>query len=794
MDTSYTSLSSSEREKNDPSLSHTTTYLLTKDDNAPIKVTQRPQLLSRTSSRVASVLEYVHRSWTWYLTSHILSFLWLAPIVALLALNFSHYIIGASAFCPAGHCESNVLGSLFPDGVKSQAELDKRDHNLLGALQFVSKAIEVWFTFIATSLVFDVVMILARSPRGLPLGFLLTHLQFSDLRNVANPLLWTSARTPGMEHKRGQNMVFRVFVALAIFLTILTNLMGPSIAALLLPALQSVPIFNQAQQQYQAISSDKPPSGDEVFLGSCGSADLSASQYSCTASAYGPSLDSIAAFVDSSWQEALASGVIEIPLIQEDAVTFQFNVSARSDIIWTPSRQVLRNISTDLDFVYSTIEGTNVSLGTDFNSTALMPDYQLSVLNRSLSTMIQRRGPSLGLASSIGCGAGELLEINGISSSSDQTVRCLTGRPVFYDDGNSSIYTKCFRAGQGWNETNKLYEFSLPPISNNATTESFSAGRTAVSVYFSDKAVYFNETTDFGSGIAACYSDSRANNGQSAASCDWDKIFNTDMPGFLQNSSNSVLNTEYYLASAASTKSPLRVYCDATAILNFTTYSIDPTLTANPALTVQVAGFPDGAANGSNVVLDPSWLLAAWSVNPNSTVSSNRSMTFNLQRNIQSWSNVNLTNDIWNNFTYSNNQNEFTDLNYAPLLQALTMINYDFTNITDPTGVKCSGDSSILCSTIVVQVWAYGINTRTAILGVVVSILGILVVFARLILGIIYRSKPECSEFELLVGALEHQNQGEFEGLHHEKDEGRVRYQILDGSDGKPLFILKKSV
>ena len=382
-------------------------------------------------------------------------------------------------------------------------------------------------------------------------------------------------------------------------------------------------------------------------------------------------------------------------------------------------------------------------------------------------------------------------------------MRCLNGRIAADDnspDSPESIYTKCFRAKQGWNGTNTFYEFSLDPYAANGTDGNVSVGRTLVDIYFSDKAVYFNGTTDFGSGIAACYNDSLANKGQSAPSCDWDKIFATEMPGYLATSSGNLLVTEYYLDSAASTGSPRRVWCDAVTILGFTSYSLDPSVVSNPQSTVLLGSFPDPGGNPPSLVLDPSWILAAWSVNPNSSVDSDRTVAAHLQRTIQSWADLDFTNfsssDIAN-FEFSNAQSEFMTLQTLLLLQALSLVDYNFTDLTTSNNkVSASDAQPVFTLSISVRVWAFGIHSRTSILGAVVSILGILVVLFRLGLALVWpsNSKDDPSETELLVAALEHTYQGEFEGLRQEKDQARVRYQIVENGGGKVSFIPKKVV
>ena len=800
MATNYFSLPASDGHlKEQHSFASTTADLLPRDDGIRVDSTRRPPILRRTTSGVASVLRHIHESWTWYLTSHILCLLWIAPIVALLVLNFESYIIGASAWCPFGHCLQNA-GSNLPEGVSSQKELDRRDHNLLGALQFVAKAIEVWFTFIATSLVFDVIMVLARSSQGIPLGYLFTHLEFSDLRSLGNPLLYTSAKPSGQASKPAKMMRFRMFIALAVFLTILTNLMGPSIAALLIPALQYVTIFTQTQQQFQAVSSSQPPSGDDVFIGTCASEDLSASQYGCTAFVYAPNLDSMASFVDSSFQDVIEPQGVDLPVIQEAGVSFVFNISQSDGILWAPNRQVLRDISVDYFALANSIIGSNMTFDYDIGNTIPMPSEQKSALNRSLSTSIERDGPSLGLSPVGICGSGNLLEITDITSSADQTVRCLNGYVALDDDYNTYLYTKCFRANQGWNETNTLYQFSLDPAAGNLSDGPFSAGRTYITTYFSDKAVYFNQSTDFGSGMSACYNDSIANQGKSAPSCDWDKIFSDEIeiPGFLQNSTRKLLNTEYFPDPATTMNSSLRVWCDTVSVQNFTTYSLDAGV-RNYETMVNLGNFPIGVENSSPIVVDPSWLLAAWSVNPNSSVSANRTIVSHMQRTLQSWQGTDYTgldNSQLADIPYNSTQNEFSLLHYLTILQALSMVNYDFTNITGLSSkdLKPTKEQPIFSSSISIQVWAYGLNSRTAILGAVVSILGILVVLSRLVLAFVFRNKSHFSELELLVAALEHRNQSDFESRPHEKDQARVRFQISKGVGDRPIFIPKKII
>ena len=102
-------------------------------------------------------------------SSIFLSLLWCAPAIALLVLNGTGTIVGASAWCPTGNCPGIPVGTN-----KSLQELiakaDHDTHDFLGGLQFVAKAMEVWFVYISVTFVYIIVSVLARSEHGLPIG------------------------------------------------------------------------------------------------------------------------------------------------------------------------------------------------------------------------------------------------------------------------------------------------------------------------------------------------------------------------------------------------------------------------------------------------------------------------------------------------------------------------------------------------------------------------------------------------------------------------------------------------
>ena len=99
---------------------------------------------------------------------------WAVPIGILLVLNFNSWVVGAGVGCRLrgrkNDCYIDLLGYDGPDAAERAAKLDQNDHEILGALQFVAKALEVWFSIIATSLVYDLTMLLATQSKGLPIG------------------------------------------------------------------------------------------------------------------------------------------------------------------------------------------------------------------------------------------------------------------------------------------------------------------------------------------------------------------------------------------------------------------------------------------------------------------------------------------------------------------------------------------------------------------------------------------------------------------------------------------------
>lgn len=725
-----------------------------KNNNRPVNVSQTSST-SVNNSTYTEVPEPRQHSkgrrgkWTWHIFSHLISFLWLAPIAALLALNFQRHIVGASVWCPMGKCSSHAFDE---DAIRKAGKLDRDDHNALGALQFVAKALEIWFLIIATTFVYDVAMMFASKGGGLPVGYLLTHLEFSDVRNIVNPLMWTSPvphRGTTNARNRSRTIKLYFFAVLATFLTILVNLMGPATAVLVLPTLQWIDMPHEADQIFNGTGSDSAPYGNSYLFPGCTSASLLAKNYSCTYDVYGASMDAWANAARSSQKQSeQAMGRLNLGVSQEAAYDFTLNISTSNEVIWVPNRQVLRSFSIDLHNLALDI------FGASDGSVKTTPVY-----NNSLSTILQRSGPSIALNTN--CFQGN---ITAKVVDHNRYVICLSGWTVDY----VNFYTKCLRSLTGWNPNNLVMTFTL-------ANENPKKSGVDVTSMFSDKATFFNQTTDFGSGIRSCMGN------DTTKACDWDKIFDTDLPQPLRNTSRSVGTTIYETQDAP--HSDALVWCEQVAYLGFPTYQFDTSATSasNVLRLVQLINLTNPTPEEVPLVVNPAWFLAAWSIKHNDTVDSSRPMAKELTRIVPNlftpWNYTNLTSD----------QSEFFFLHTYAIGQAMSMINYYFDNATAPDGSVPKDDAHpILHHWATLHVWAFGLSSRTSRLGVAVVLAGSLCVLMHLVLGIWNRAHNH-SPVELFVAALEHQHQHEFHGLEDEKEWARVRYSV-SVHDRKPTF------
>ncbi|KAL8940418.1 MAG: hypothetical protein Q9211_002283 [Gyalolechia sp. 1 TL-2023] len=691
----------------------------------------------------------VFRHWLW----QILSLLWLAPIGTLLYLNFRHFVIGASVWCPGGDCNAE---STTDGAIQRAQQLDRNDHDANGALQFAAKFLEVWFMFVATGLLYDIGLLFARQGRGLPLGYLLTHLEFTDVRYIFNPLLWTSPwpHRHSVPEKRVRIMKLYIFAMLTALLTILANLMGPATAVLVLPTLQWIDTPHVLAHTFNGTSVMYAPQTDDVFY-NCTAAQLSARNYSCTLEMYGPGLDVQAAQGIASTKQAYSSdGSILWGVSQEEALQFSYN-GTQGVLTWIANRQVLREMSHE--FLKTT----------GFFSTSEPPEYPDRRYNNSLQTILQHQGPSLGVQSN--CYSGNLTDFE---LTDDRWVRCYTGWTF---DGYA-YYTKCLRLGQGFNDTNYYAQFSLSVVDPEVPEY-----ETGVGVYFADKAAYYNETEDFGSGIRACVETSK--------DCDWDLVFESaQLPPELKNTSVNVGIVSYQVPGTSDDSN--RVWCDHVTYQSFPTYSVDTRPHSNPQNLVTLNDLPGNATIPQ--VVNPDWFLAAWSVDNDGILDGDRQIVKELIRVLPAAYETNSTDkdsllDYWT----------FLLIHTYALGQSMSLVPYSYSPPPSPMNAKeAEKDKNVhpvLHRWATMHVWAFGLSGRTSKLGVAVVILGSLCVLARFFIGLRIGTSG-LSTVEVLAAAFEHRHQGEFDGLEAGTHLGKVRYRVAEGAEGRQRFIPERRI
>lgn len=797
-------------------------------------------------------------SWLWVLFTHFLGFLWLVPIILLLYYNLSSHIIGPSASCPLTGCKADPLGT---GNSRWMVKLDHNDHNTLGVLQLVAKVLELWFLFVAISLLYNIAMGLASNEGGLPLGLLSSPVEFADPRSLWD-VFRSISQTTGSRRKerfmaKARIYLFVTFVAL---MCVICNLMGPAVAVLVLPTLQWRDLPKHAQHSFESIGIGNTPNGTEAFP-SCSNDNLTDGFFSCTTIPYAASLD--------AWSESVIASDSQIT--KEYSDTQSQGISAEGDLFftfnttdnhlsatWAPNRQVLRELSADIDY----FESASLNLSSN-------PAY--FAYNSSLNTILKRKGPILGAYYSWYKPA----NITKIIVDRDQEVHCYPGYPGFAKD----FYTKCLRVGTGWGPLNKLANFSAVASHDDPIEYA------TVSTFFSDKAAYFNETFNAGLISPSCYVNGTLD---SSTDCNFETIFSSPAPANLSEYSSNMLSVEMTLPALFPGKTMVFEFF---TFYSFSTYTLDTSPQSNPLWLVQVDGFPEPKKDGLNTIpVDPDWFLAAWSADRGGLIA-NRSSSISLIRGLwaefESISSDNATLEDTGNGPFLNATSSYSataTANTSETLVSVTPIatsardsaerrgvNLHRINVRDtaPTITASSALSSVASSSgylyvpttsltpesdetslqidwfygqnsengddkqsldlenflaysylqtlsLVpftksnltknntdtkssvhptlwyygrVHVWAYGIDTRTSKLGIVVTIIGCVCVLLSTVLGLIKRRRQR-SLTELLVAAIEHRHQGELDHAQGDDEmKARTRFRIEeDQHDGQVRF------
>lgn len=359
-----------------------------------------------------------------------------------------------------------------------------------------------------------------------------------------------------------------------------------------------------------------------------------------------------------------------------------------------------------------------------------------------------------------GFGAGDITTVN---VTTDKGVRCVAEWVDFSTDPPDR-YTKCIRTGKGWSAVNEVAGFE---IRNRTETQNNPGGDDdlLINIYFTDRTTFFNESTDFGSGLGACAKDS------SYGDCDWDTIFSTPLPLNLSRISTNSLVVEIY---PRDTEGSLAFWVDITSYLQWADYQLRLSPFADAVVVTTNTSIPDHSTS-TPVVIHPNWVLAAWSVNSSGFINGTStvgSMFANLvARDLRSGS--------------ENGGLELYSVLLLSTAHTLSLIPYNATDLSDTPHPTLEKDATYFYFWRSRRVWMYSLGSRTATIGVVVVSIGMVVVVLRTLLAIHEKlwhnySTRALGPTELVVATLAHQYENEFDSITDKSASARVRYRIED--------------
>lgn len=554
-----------------------------------------------------------------------------------------------------------------------------------------------------------------------------------------------------------------LFVSFTILLCILCNLMGPATALLALPNLHWIDTSHIGNRTFGILNSNSPPNPrtrGPMRDTPCTKKDVAKLRYSCTHVPFASQLD--------SWVESyIASGEYAYGSSQEKGVTFSLNqtfsasnssvsTQAYSDFTyWAPSRQVLSSLDYDYWMILAMSDGYDTE--TFENVTADTLDTYVAY-NSSAQLAIQRNGPIIGAIVEYH------LDFDNTSTwtsivDNNLEIRCygnysLDSSPLDYDISEGS-YTKCVRKGEGWGTGNKRVAFNITNVVDYTT--GLPASEVRVHAFTSDKACFLKDGVLPSWLPAACLQPGRV---PLSVGCDWDRLFNVEVDDDLYNRTKEVVTIEMSIrTNYTGVESTLTYTVDFVAFLNFTTYQLDPSPLTNPMTLVQTDYLPK---TGEVIKVDPAWLLAAWTVDNNGTVYQSRTAAIQMVQGLDA-------------LMPGNNGTNLSVPYMAllPVIQTLTLIDFTTDEVAEPDLLHRDADSRhpLLTRNARLFVWAYGFQSRTSKLGLVVVLAGVTVVLGQLVLGFADRRKYR-SPTQLLVAALEHAPSSEFKEVEH--NEARV--------------------
>ncbi|KAF7197585.1 hypothetical protein HII31_01088 [Pseudocercospora fuligena] len=711
----------------------------------------------------------------------VFALLWLLPIIILLVLNGKQKIIGASANCTSveGGCLPDVYSSWSAvDALVRAASLDKRTHDLLGGLQLVAKALEIWFAFIASWLVYMMTMFLASSGRGLPIEHLYKSTEYADpvsgfkslfgiFGGVIASFRQAKAKHAQNQHHQGKLRLF-LFILATVLLCGIMNLMGPSVAILLIPTLQWIDVDPVVDSKFISMNANTTPTASDSWLladSGCTQDNFAANDYGC-AETWSLSLDGWASgymATEAADSAVSVQGELMLTYNRTRFPTGYANDAALTNptyelVTFIPNRHVLDGLWSDMRIVRSISQG---------NDTLAAEEASYVRYNKTVQTFLQRHGPIVGAISNVWFNYDDQLNTT-INVGPQKQVRCYASynsdnTPLNWQGDNFGSYnagnwTRCIPIGAGWNDGYQTTNFSIRgnyDIVSNRTQPDV-----AFTVHSTSRAAFLPNGT-VPAGLEGKFSQSCLTS-NSSAGCDWEALFSSPIDGNIFYRSQNVTTWEL-VSDSDGEPGRIGVAIDFVAMQTFGNYTLDPSSYTNPNYLTdyQLSDSQTTIDNMTALRVDPAWTLAAWSVAAGGEVEGNRSAGTLLQSSFDHlYLNYNTTED-----PLTLEQYRLTGGGLMSILQMLSLMDYT----TVPAGDNKGVDPKLLMSRAGrIQVYSFGLFGRTAKLGFAVAIIGCVIVFIEVCVGLLYGlwlGRGFRSPLELLLAALQHPYSGEMDSM-----------------------------
>ncbi|KAH0552843.1 hypothetical protein GP486_006957, partial [Trichoglossum hirsutum] len=624
----------------------------------------------------------------------LLGFLWCVPALWALVVNFQQRIVGPSLWCT--RCYPSTTSFDYTNQV---AHLLAKDHDIIGLLQLVAKALEVWFLAVAASLLHDIISLRAKEGGGVPFGLLTAHIEFKEIRYLVSPGLWRSLSVDAQ--RRAKAVVGYLVVFLVVALAVESAVIGPSMAVLLIPTLQLREVRRVKGPIAQVTAADPPSS----LLANCSSQLLSIGNYSCMGSLFSSGLDAMltsAAFSNVTQPDTFLAPAVS----QEDHVFFQFNATraGKNFFVWSPNRSVLRKVSTDSYEHY--LESLNQTFGKP------APD-----LDASQQTLYHEVGPVISAT-------GNCLKVN-VSISvvgPSKEIRCYgVGRA----NGEDVFENTCVRNGPGWDLGFNQSRFFLGWEDKWDETWVASVNVTVFQT---------NQNFTFHWGDRACPLK-QAYDGQWLLDgpCPWNDLFEKSAPS---------LRTFVEYRVPGVTYPNQTVLCASQSYLGYRDYVFDSSRSQHDGLPlVTLEDLPQNVPDRA-IWMHPDWLLAGWSVDRNGMVPSRRASAQVV---------VDAIRLILDNPSDGNNY-YMTMVQQLVLSQAASLVDYS----TSPFNGTIDEANPRLDTWRVIKVYSYGFFSVTTRLSATVVVAGLLFCFGYATLFAARGSQEFHTVQDLLVMAFKY--------------------------------------